>query len=92
MTTLSARLTLHIPWANSLKDKRQVSRSLTQKTRQKFNVSIAEVDTPDLHRRLTLGIAALSGTRSQASALLEAAIRFVESATEAELLSVEYVD
>lgn len=49
MHTLSAKLTFYIPHAASLKDKRQVCRSLTDKSRQKFNAAIAEVDT---HRRL----------------------------------------
>ena len=44
----------------SLKDKRQVVKSLVATTRQKFNVSIAEVDDLDKWRRATLGVAAFA--------------------------------
>lgn len=52
-------LTLHlsIEGADSLKDKRQVVRSLTQHLRNKFNVSVAEVDDLDIWRRATIGVA-----------------------------------
>ena len=47
----SAQLTFHIPHAASLKDKRQVRRSLIDKTRQHFNASVAEVSTQDALKR-----------------------------------------
>ena len=40
----TCEVTLRIPWALSLKDKRMVVKSLVEKTRHKFNISIAEVD------------------------------------------------
>jgi hypothetical protein len=79
MYTLSAKLTFHIYHAGSLKDKRQVSRSLTEKTRKRFNVSVSEVDTQDIHRTLTLGIAVVSGEMSHAQNSLDEAIRFMEN-------------
>jgi len=66
MYTLSAILTFHIPHAASLKDKRQVRRSLVDKTRQRFNVSVAEVGTQDIYQTLTLGIAVVSGDAAHA--------------------------
>lgn len=92
MVILSVKLTIHIPWAASLKDKRQVKRSLIDKTRQKFNVSIAEVDTQDVHRTLTMGIAVVSGQMHQAREVLDEAVRFIESNTEAEVVSAEVIE
>ena len=89
MYTLSAKLTFHIPYACSLKDKRQVSRSIIAKVRQKFNVSIAEVDTQDVHRTLTLGIAVVSGEMSHAQNSLDEVIRFMEDNVDAELMGIE---
>ena len=43
MHTLSAKLTFHIPHATSLKDKRQIRRSIIDKARHRFNASIAEI-------------------------------------------------
>jgi uncharacterized protein YlxP (DUF503 family) len=89
MTTLSAKLTFHIPYASSLKDKRQVSRSLIDKARQKFNASIAEVGTQDLHQTLTIGIAVISGDANHAEQSLDAIIKFMDGNTDAELTKVE---
>ena len=89
MTTISAILTFYIPHAASLKDKRMIVRSLTDKAKRKFNVAIAEVDTQDMHQTLTLGIAVVSGEYSHASKMLDEIIRYLENNTEAELVSVE---
>ncbi len=51
---------LSIPESNSLKDKRQVIRSLLDGLRSKFNVSAAEVESLDKWRTATLGIACVS--------------------------------
>lgn len=45
--------------SRSLKDKRQVVRSVLDKLRSNFNVSAAEVDTLDDHRVVTVGISAV---------------------------------
>jgi uncharacterized protein YlxP (DUF503 family) len=89
MTTVSAKLTFFIPHALSLKDKRQVSRSLMDKARRRFNASVAEVDTPDLHQTLTIGVAAVSGDLSHARRCLDEIIRFMEAHADAELISCE---
>jgi uncharacterized protein YlxP (DUF503 family) len=89
MHTLSAKLTFYIAHSTSLKDKRQVCRSLIDKTRQKFNVSIAEVDTQDVHQTLTIGIAVVSGDFGHAQNSLEQIIRFLEENVDAELVGVE---
>jgi len=62
----SAKLTFYISYAASLKDKRQVCRSLIDRTRQRFNVSIAEVDAQDVRQTLTIGLAVVSGETAHA--------------------------
>ena len=59
-----AKLTveLSIPHAQSIKDRRQVVRSLKDKLRHGFNVSVAELDDANLWNRATLGIVAISGS------------------------------
>jgi len=61
-----ARLTieLEIPHAQSLKDRRQVVRSIKDKLRHSFNLSIAELDDGIVWNRATLGIAAISSSTS----------------------------
>jgi len=91
LTTLSAKLTFYIPHAGSLKDKRTIARGLIDKTKHKFNVAVAEVDTQDAHQTLTLGVAVVSGEFSHAGNMLEGIIRYMEGITDAELISVEEV-
>jgi len=89
MHTQSAKLTFYIPHATSLKDKRQVCRSLVDKTRQRFNASVSEVDTQEMHQTLTIGIAVVSSDFSHVERSLDEIIRFLENHTEAELVNVE---
>ena len=89
MITVSAKLTFYITHATSLKDKRQVCRSLIDKTRQRFNASVAEVDTQDIHQTLTIGVAVVSGDMAHSQRSLDEIIRFMEEHTDAELTEVE---
>lgn len=89
MHTLSAKLTFSIPYATSLKDKRQVCRSIIDKTRQKFNVSVAEVDTQDIHQTLTIGISVVSGDSIHAQRSVDEVIRYMEKHADAELTGIE---
>jgi uncharacterized protein len=61
-----AKLTIEIeiPHAQSLKDRRQVIRSLKDKLRHSFNLSVAELDDGIVWNRATLGIAAISSSTS----------------------------
>jgi len=60
-----AQLTLEIriEHAHSLKDRRQVVRSLKDQIRQGFNVSVAELDEAVTWQSATIGIASISGSR-----------------------------
>lgn len=53
-------LEIEIPHAQSLKDRRQVVRSMKDKLRQSFNLSVAELDEGLVWNRATLGIATIS--------------------------------
>lgn len=68
-----ARLTLEIeiPHAQSLKDRRQLVRSLKDRLRHAFNLAIAELDTGEIWNRATLGIAVISGSRSYLTGQLQ---------------------
>ena len=62
--------------AQSLKDRRQVVRSLKDKLRHGFNISVAELDDASLWNRATLGVVAISSS----SAYLRGQLREVEEA------------
>ena len=77
---------LHMPESQSLKDKRQVVKSLKERVRNRFNVSIAEVDYIDLWQRCAIGIAVVSTTRAHAEETLSTAVQFIETDGRAQLL------
>ena len=64
-------LELHIEAAQSLKDKRRVLRSLKDRLRASFNVSVAELDASSLWNRATVGIVALSDSRDYLDGLMK---------------------
>ncbi|MHB1319174.1 MAG: DUF503 domain-containing protein [Anaerolineae bacterium] len=70
---------LQIPASGSLKDKRQVIRSLVSRLRQEYNVSVAEVDHLDSWQLCTLAVVCVSGEGAHAQHVLQRVASFVES-------------
>ncbi len=68
-----AQLTLEvrIEHAQSLKDRRQVVRSLKDQLKQSFNISVAEMDEAVLYQSATIGIVAISRSRDYLHGLIE---------------------
>src|SRR5207237_7607938 len=64
-------LELRIEAAHSLKDKRQVVRSLKDKLRAQFNVAVAELDHTDLWQRATIGVVSISDSRHYLDGLMQ---------------------
>lgn len=75
----TCRVTLHIAMSQSLKDKRQVVRSVVQRLRNQFEVAAAEVDAQDLRQLAVLGLASVSGDAAHAEEILEHAVRYIEA-------------
>jgi uncharacterized protein YlxP (DUF503 family) len=65
-------LELRIEHAHSLKEKRHVVKSLKDRLRRKFNISIAEIDDMDLHNSAVLAVATVSSSRPFAQKVLQA--------------------
>ena len=72
------KVELYIPEANSLKAKRKVIKSLKDRVRKKFNVSIAEVELQDLWQRAILGVVTVSNDKKQVDATFSKVISFME--------------
>jgi hypothetical protein len=64
-------LEIRIEHAQSLKDRRQVVRSMKDQLRQSFNISIAEMDEALTWQSATLGVVAISHSRSYLHGLIE---------------------
>lgn len=75
---------------HSLKDKRSIIKRILTRAKQKFNISIAEVDHQDLWQRSGIAIAAVASTRQRAESELEHAIEFLDSFPEWERIGITY--
>ena len=78
MVTVSVLLTLHIPGAQSLKEKRAVVRSLVARLRSRLDLSAAEVGAQDELQRALIGFAVVSGDFATARRLAEEAQDFAD--------------
>jgi len=79
----TCRVYLTAEWVYSLKEKRMVVKSLTERMRNKFNIAVAEVEDMDVHRSIVIGFACVSNERAHAEAMVENVLRFIEDATDA---------
>jgi uncharacterized protein len=70
MPIAALTIELRIEHARSLKDRRQVVRSLKEKLGHAFNISVAELDEAVTWRSATIGVAAISGSRDYLTGLM----------------------
>ena len=77
---------MHIPESGSLKTKRHSLKSLKDRIRAKFNVSVAEVDDNDLWQKASLAVAAVSNDRSHLNQTLDHVLNLVRSVPDVNLL------
>ena len=80
------RIELHVPASRSLKDKRQVVRSLKDRIRERVGASVSEVDHHELWQRAALGVAIVAPDGARVREQLDHARRLVDHTFEAQLL------
>ena len=77
---------LHIPDSGSLKGKRQVIKSIKDRIRQNYNVSVAEIDGLDLWQKAVLGIACVGNEKRYINGVLDKIVGFLQDNHFVELL------
>lgn len=78
-----------VPGSTSLKDKRQVLRSLLGGLQSKYRVAVAEVDHQDLRQRGALGVSCVSQSQFHARKMLHEVERFVRNQYAIEVIDVQ---
>jgi len=73
---------LHLPDVGSLKGKRHALNGLKEKLRQRFEISVAEVDHQDTWQRATLALACVSGDSRHANEVISKAMDFIEDSVD----------
>ena len=89
MTVGILSLRLLIPGARSLKDRRRALRSIKDRLRNRFNVSVAEVDDPQRWQSAELGVCAVGNDRGYVEGLLDEVVSLVRRDRHVELLRSE---
>lgn len=82
----SCKVYLNVPFSHSLKEKRMVVKSIIQKVKNKFNVSIAEVEDQDIHQSIIIGVVVVTTTTAHANSMVQSVINFIDEASEADLM------
>jgi len=91
MTVGLCRVWLRLPENHSLKDKRQVIKSLTARLHNKFNVAVAEVDDHDRWQMASLGISCVTNSDRHAHQMLTAVVSFIQAQRlDAEILDYQF--
>ena len=83
------RIVLQIPQSRSLKTKRQVVKGLKDRLKNRFNISIAEVDDNDLWQRATLGVAIVANEQVFIDQVLESVENYIASNPEVIIVDSE---
>jgi hypothetical protein len=78
MYVATAQVTIRLFQSDSLKDKRQVTRSILARLRDKFAVSAAEVGGLESWNLAQLGVACVSGDARHAQEVVERAVKYIE--------------
>lgn len=88
MKVLVMSIKLRASWVHSLKEKRMVVKSIIQKLKNKFNISVNEVEDQDIHQSIVIAISSICSSSSQVDSTMENIINFIELNTDAELINI----
>jgi len=72
-------INLYFPNSHSLKDKRNIIKSIKSRIRNNFNVSVSEINNHDIWKNTTLGIACIGNEKRYLDNVLNEVIKFIEN-------------
>lgn len=83
----SSQIELIIYESNSLKEKRHVIKSIIERIKVRFNVSVAEVDHHELWNRSVIGLAVVSNSKALCESTLLKVIDFIDNDERVEIIN-----
>jgi len=83
------KIDLYLPNSHSLKDKRNLLKSIKLRIRNYYNVSVSEINNSDLWKNTTLGIACIGNDKKYLNKILNEIILFLEKQNESQLTKFE---
>jgi uncharacterized protein YlxP (DUF503 family) len=85
----TGKIYMYASWVHSLKEKRMVVKSIKDKVKHRFNISIAEVENLDMHQSIVIGIACVSNSSKHANSCIQNVIEYIEQNTDAVIENIE---
>ncbi|MDO5708021.1 MAG: DUF503 domain-containing protein [Andreesenia angusta] len=85
-----AKIKIYIGDSYSLKDKRKIRYKIVERLKNKYNISIMEVEDQDIHRSLILGISFTHLTESLSEKLIQNIVNFIEEKLGIEIMDIYY--
>jgi len=82
-------LELYIFHAYSLKDKRQVIKSIIDRLKSRYNISIAEVGHNDVWNKSEIGISCVSNSKSQINEVFNKIVDFIDNDERVDITNIE---
>lgn len=92
MHLIGIKVTFHFYYVESLKEKRRIIKSITDRVRSKFKISVAEVDYLDSLDRGALGFGVVSNNRNHAEQILQKVLNQIDIISEIEVIQVEWFE
>ena len=75
-------------WVGTLKEKRMVTKSIIERVRNRFNVSVAEIENQDMHRSIVIGYACVTNSARLADEIIHNVLKYIEDNTDATVQDV----
>lgn len=88
MKVLVMEIEIRVSWVHSLKEKRMIVNSITQRLKNKFNISIGEMSNQDNHKIIGIGLSMVCGKDSIADATKEKILNFIEGNCDGEIIDI----
>ena len=85
----TGKIYLYADWVHSLKEKRAIVKSIIDKVKNRFNISIAEVENLDMHKSIVLGLACVSNSTRHSDSCIQKVIEYIEQNTEVVVERIE---
>ena len=92
MHLIGIKVSVHFYYVESLKEKRRIIKSVTDRIRHKYKISTAEVDYLDRLDRSALGFGVVSNDGQHAETVLQKVLNQIDLISEIEVIEVEWYD
>lgn len=83
------KITFRLAFCHSLKEKRKIVKAIIRRTRNVYNISMAEVDLNDVHQRAGIGFSLVGNDRRQINSKIDKIFEFIENLQLAEMIDTD---